>query len=197
MTRTCSSGAIPFFRGIAAIFLISLAMAAFGGENGAATPFAPGQEEAFRQAMRNAEEELRDYGGEADNGGAWSLSAILSLVALAMAVGLAAWLTRRLRGRGWVAAAGREMRIVERLPLGRQSALFIIGVGDRRYWLADHPRGIALLGECPPIRNSGSAPPPSNRLAPTVRPASVSGKVNSFSATEANSGANGFRHEQG
>jgi flagellar biogenesis protein FliO len=196
MTRTCSSGAIPLFRGIAAVFLMSLTMAAFGGENGAASPSAPGQKEAFRQAMRNAEEELRDYGAEADNQGAWSLSAILSLVALAMAVGLAAWMTRRLRGRGWAAAPEKEMRIIERLSLGRQSALLIVEVGGRRYWVADHPRGIALLGECPPIRNPGGTPPPPNRLTPPVHSAPAFGEANSPAAAEADSGASGLRHSQ-
>jgi flagellar biogenesis protein FliO len=186
--RTRFSGAIPLLLGIAAVFLLPLAMAAIGGENGT---FTPGQKEAFRQAMLNAEEELRDYGGDEDKTGAWSVSAILSLVALAIAVGFAAWMTRRLSGRRWVVvSAGKEMRIVERLPLGRQSALFIIEVGDRRYWVAEHPCGIAMLSECLPVRNPGCPPPPSKRPAPPES-ASASGKANPPPEVEADSGANG------
>ncbi|MDR0362005.1 MAG: flagellar biosynthetic protein FliO [Planctomycetota bacterium] len=160
MTCACSTRVIPFFRSTAAILLIALSMAAHGGENGGASSIGSDQRDAFHQAMRNAEEELRGYGGHADNKGAWSLSMILSLVALAAAIGLAAWLTYRLRGSRWCSTAGKEMRIIERLPLGRQSALIIVEVDERRYLVADHPCGIVLLGDCLPVRNAGESPSP-------------------------------------
>lgn len=142
-----------FFRKKAGILLLALCAAMGGAAAGDAT-----QNETYRQAMRDAEREAREYDAQSRDGSGWTLSAVLSIAALAAAVGLTAWLARRLRRHGWNAASTGEMRVVDRLPLGRQSTLFIVEVGGKRYWLAEHSHGIALLGEC----SEKVTPPPTS-----------------------------------
>lgn len=82
--------------------------------------------------------------------GGWSWSAGLSLVALLAAVGCMVFLSRWLRRLPFaVGGRGREMAILDRVPLTRQSSLLIVRLRGRDYWLAEHPHGVELLTELP------------------------------------------------
>lgn len=142
-------GACGLSRRLAVLFLLVffISRAGEGGED-APGKSASGQNGAYSQAVRNAERELLEREALPDSGNGWSVSAFLSIVALALALGVTAWLARRLRGGGWTRGLGKEMAITDRLPLGRHSTLFIVRISGRRYWLAEHSHGITLLGEC-------------------------------------------------
>lgn len=118
--------------------------------------------DAYDRALRNAEKELKDYGkGGGEAAGGWSVSAVLSLVALLLAIGLAVWATRWMRGTSLLASSGKEMRIVDRMAVGKQSSLVIVRIREKEYWLAEHPAGITLLAEWPSggVDDTRSAPP--------------------------------------
>lgn len=157
-----------FPKQIAVVALLFCAVIASGAAD--AGDVEQGRNEAYRQAVLDAERELLEQNALTTDGTGWNVSAFLSIVALAAAVGLTAWLTRRLRKQGWSAASGREMRVVDRLSLSRQSALFIVQIGNKRYWLAEHHKGVTMLGECPEELGASGAPPHADRSQPPTKP---------------------------
>lgn len=154
---------------LALTLLLTLAFTSlFAAES--APPSPAGQWEAgdaYDHALRNAEKELKDYGkGNGDAAGGWSLSAVLSLVALLLAIGLAVWATRWMRGNSLLRPSGREMRIVDRMAVGKQSSLLIVRIREKDYWLAEHASGITLLAEWPSSGADDSRPAPSRSGTP-------------------------------
>ncbi len=152
----------------AALVLLAFApfpAAAADAEERAATP--------YEQAIREAERELAT---EADVGGngaitspaSWGMKEWLGLVALLAAVGLMVAMARRVRGLGFGlrpgGAAGREMRVIDRLVLGRRESLIIVRLRGRDYWLSQSEESIRLLAELPPQT------PPEAPHAPQVEP---------------------------
>ena len=96
-----------------------------------------------------------EVANQAQTGGisGWTLGdwlSILALVAaLAMMFGVMRW-SRGLspfRGGG---AKNREMTVLDRMAIGRQSTLLVIRLRGNDYFIADHPQGVTLLSELPP-----------------------------------------------
>lgn len=73
------------------------------------------------------------------------------IVALSLVLLLAYWCTRFLLPRLQGAQTGRTqaMRIVERLPLGMRSSLFLVKVGERCFLVGLTPGGMQGLAEFP------------------------------------------------
>ena len=115
--------------------------------------------DGFRRAIREAERDAErlERGGTAAPAG-WGISEISALVALILAVvllfALARWTRRIAPG-----AAGREMRILDRMATGRQTALLMVRVRDRDCLLAEHPGGLSLLAEWPAPNGDGNPVP--------------------------------------
>jgi flagellar biogenesis protein FliO len=85
----------------------------------------------------------------ASDPGGWSFSDFISLAALLLALALMLLATRWTRRPAFFRSQGREMRLLDRLAIGRQSTLLLIQLRGREYWLADHPGGVTLLAELP------------------------------------------------
>ncbi|MCL2001347.1 MAG: flagellar biosynthetic protein FliO [Planctomycetes bacterium] len=127
------------------------------GIAGEDSPRSPGR---FDAAIRTAEDDLARMDKERrDDGERWSIGNILSVAALAAALVLMWWVMRWTRSGGgglFRAPGGREMSVIDRLAVGRQTTLFVIRLRGRDYWLADHPRGVTLLAE---IQQPANGPP--------------------------------------
>lgn len=116
------------------------------------------RESPYGRAIRDAEADLKaleDKSGAA--GGGWGISEYLSVAALVLAVGIMLWTARFTRRLSWRKVPGREMRLVDRMTVGRQSSLLVVRLRGRDYWLAESPNGIALLAELPPEKDGGDA----------------------------------------
>ncbi len=77
----------------------------------------------------------------------------LSVVALLAALALMLLATRWSRG-AFRRAPGREMRLLDRMALGRHSSLLLVRVRGRDYWLAEGQSAITLLADWP-VREEG------------------------------------------
>ncbi|MDR1535669.1 MAG: flagellar biosynthetic protein FliO [Planctomycetota bacterium] len=146
-----------------ALFLLpplSSPPAALAGE---ARPAPIRGESPLDQAIREAEAEAERLGNPPDPVSAgWGLSEILSLAALGLAVILMLWAVRWSRGFGFTRSGSREMRLLDRLAVGRQASLLVIRLRGRDYWLAEHSRGVTLLAELAAAdgqRKVGEKPP--------------------------------------
>ena len=113
---------------------------------------------ALEEALRRAELESREVGEGGQTGAAgWSAGDWLSVAAFLAALALMAWATRAFRrGPLFGGGRGREMVLLDRMAIGRQSTLLVIRLRGRDYWVADHPRGVTLLA---PLDAEGPAPP--------------------------------------
>lgn len=113
-------------------------------------PYGKAIEETVGQLSQNATAPREQDGG-------WSWSTGLSLIALLAAVGFMVFLSRWLRRLPLVGGGrGREMQVLDRLPLTRQSSLLIVRVRGRDYWLAEHAHGVSLLSGLPQAAGGGA-----------------------------------------
>ncbi len=128
----------------------------------AAEPAANGEPPAaktYRDALQEAERDLRrmDAAPEPDGGG-WRLSDYIGLVALLVAIGLMFWASRWTRRFFFRQVPGREMRILDRMAVGRNSSLLLVQLRGRVYWLAEHPGGVTRLDDWPADAPAPDAP---------------------------------------
>ncbi|MDR1519825.1 MAG: flagellar biosynthetic protein FliO [Planctomycetota bacterium] len=140
--------------------LLFAASAVFIPPAGAAdSPAAPDSAQSpFERSIHENEAALRQMEqGEAAAKG-WGLAEILGLAALLAAVGMMLWLARLMRGGPLAKKSGREMRLVDRLALERQSELLIVRIRGRDYWIARTPHSIVLLAELPEAAASAETP---------------------------------------
>lgn len=109
----------------------------------------------YSRAIEEAEQALRDLDGseQAKNKG-WALADFLALAALVAAIGLVLWASRWSRRLFFRQAPGREMRILDRMSIGKNSTLLLVKMRGKVYWLADHPSGVTRLDDWP----EGEAP---------------------------------------
>ncbi len=107
------------------------------------------------EVIQSAEEEMRRATPpERPRSGAWGVSEVLGLAALLAAIALALLAVRRTRGMAFGSGGGREMRLLDRMAIGRNSTLLLVRLRGRDYWLADHPGGVTLLSELPDAASS-------------------------------------------
>lgn len=146
-----------FFRSALLMFFLVFAVASglFAGETMNKTT----QTIPYQQAIREAEQELEDR-EQADSAGkaGWGLSEVLSITALLAALGLMIAASRWSRRLFFKQARGSEMRLLDRMAIGRQSSLILVSVRDRVYWLADSSSGVSILAELPADKDKQVGP---------------------------------------
>lgn len=71
------------------------------------------------------------------------------LICVVLIVGLAYWFTKHVAGRGALGAlsGGRQMEVLDRLPLGRDQSVVLARVGERYLLLGAGTAGVTLLAE--------------------------------------------------
>lgn len=74
------------------------------------------------------------------------------LISVVIILGLAYWVTRRIAGaasagRYPIGTRGREMRVLARLPLGKEGTLVMVQVQDRYFLLGITAGGISTVAE--------------------------------------------------
>jgi len=73
------------------------------------------------------------------------------------------WAGTGLSGRFGAAPAGRQMRILERLPVGRDQALLVVQAAGRYFVIGSSPSGFSLLAELTEEEGAlWASPPPSD-----------------------------------
>ena len=120
---------------------------------------------AYQEALQNARQELASHNAKDGSVDGWSISSILSLIALAVATGMVIWLGRRWRNPSWSLSSNREMRILERMTIGRNTNLILVRVRETEYLLAEHPHGVTPVAEWPAKRQN-----PANQLSLPSQP---------------------------
>lgn len=129
------------------------------------SPAAPG---AYDQALRQAEEELRRLDVEQEESGGWGVGEALSVAALLAALALMLLAMRWSRGT-FRRASGREMRLLDRMALSRNTSLLLVRVRGRDYWLAEGQSAITLLADWPvPEAKGGSEAGAEKRETPST-----------------------------
>ena len=116
--------------------------------------------ERIRIAIRQAEDDRDRMKTETkDTAEGWSIGNILSVAALAVALFLM-WRTMCWTRGGGVfrAPGGREMSVLDRMAVGRQTTLLVVRLRGRDYWLADHPQGVTFLAEITSLADKPSSP---------------------------------------
>ncbi|MEY8387117.1 flagellar biosynthetic protein FliO [Oscillospiraceae bacterium 38-13] len=80
------------------------------------------------------------------------VSLLWLILCVVMIAGLAYWYTRFVAGRTGlgVPAAGRQMEVLDQLPLGRDQSVILARAGERYLLLGATPAGISLLAELTP-----------------------------------------------
>ncbi len=133
-----------------AVFIVFLFLQAAAPRCPAAdAPDASVSSGAYEQALRQAEEDVRRLDAmEEEEGGGWGLGEMLSVAALLAALGLMLLATRWSRG-AFRRVPGREMRLLDRMALGRNSSLLLVRVRGRDYWLAEGQNAVTLLADWP------------------------------------------------
>ena len=129
----------------------------------------PHRAQTYQEAIQEAEQEqkLRDERESTDSG--WRMSGYLGLVALLAAIGLMFWASRWTRRLFFRQAPGREMRVIDRMAIGKNSTLLLVQMRDRVYWIADHPGGVAKLDDWPATADSPN-PPGTHVIPPDKEP---------------------------
>ena len=71
------------------------------------------------------------------------------IVCVVLVIGLAYWVTRYVAGRGGFGplSGGRQMEVLDQLPLGRDQRVVLARAGERYLLLGATPSGITLLAE--------------------------------------------------
>lgn len=145
------------------VAFLAVAPSPHAGE-GPTVPAAPATADVYERAIREAEHELaraKEPTAAAASGG-WGVGEVLSLVALLAAIALAVWATRWSRGLfpGKRGGAG-EMRVLDRLAVGKSNTLVLIRLRGRDYWLSEGPGGVNVLGDWPAA--AAEIPPPNEK----------------------------------
>lgn len=121
----------------------------------------PSPAKTYHEAIREAENDLQHLETDKETTGGWKLSEYLGLAALLVAIALTFFASRWTRRLFFRQAPGREMRVLDRMAVGKNSSLLLVQLRGRVYWLADHPGGITKLEDWPaetPLTNTQSAP---------------------------------------
>lgn len=97
----------------------------------------------------------------------WDLLSLLGILLALLLVLAGCWLFTRwagtgLSGRLGVSPAQRQMKILERLPVGKDQALLAVQVGERYFLLGSSPSGCSLLCELTEEEGARWACPPSH-----------------------------------
>ena len=100
----------------------------------------------------------------------WDLLSLLGILLVLLLVLGACWLFTRWAGTGLsghlgIPAAGRQMKILERLPVGRDQALLAVQLGVRYFLVGSSPSGFSLLCELTEEEGALWAVPPSGTTA--------------------------------
>lgn len=104
----------------------------------------------YEQAIKEAENELaRTESAAAVHTDGWGVTEVLSLVALLVAIVLVFLATRWSRGLVVGKRGGGEMRILDRMAIGKQNTLLIVRLRGRDYWLAEGADGVRRLEDWP------------------------------------------------
>ena len=82
----------------------------------------------------------------------WDLLSLLGILLVLVLVLAACWLFTRWAGTGLsgqfgVPAAQRQIKVLERLPVGKDQSLLAVRLGDRYFLLGSSPSGFSLLCE--------------------------------------------------
>jgi flagellar biogenesis protein FliO len=126
---------------------------------GAEAPAPSGGESSWSRAIQQNEEAARSLEREKESAVAgWGISEMLGLFALILAAFLMFRAFRWTRGLGAGKGGGREMRLLDRMAVGRQSALLLVRLRDRDYWLAEGANGVSLLADLGPVKLNPKAP---------------------------------------
>ncbi len=110
----------------------------------------------YDRALREAEEDLRRLTREEEASGGWGMGELLSVVALVAALGLMLVAMRWSKG-AFRRPGGREMRLVDRMMLGRNTSLVLVRLRGREYWLAESPNAVTVLADWPAPENAAPA----------------------------------------
>ncbi len=82
----------------------------------------------------------------------WELLSLLGILLVLLLVLGACWMFTRWAGTGLsgqfgVPAAQRQIKVLERLPVGRDQVLLAVRLGNRYFLLGSSPSGFSLLAE--------------------------------------------------
>ena len=81
------------------------------------------------------------------------------------------WAGTGLAGRFGVSPAGRQLRVLERLTVGRDQALLVVQAAGRYFVIGSSPSGFSLLAELTEEEGAlWETPPPSDGGAASKRP---------------------------
>ena len=73
------------------------------------------------------------------------------------------WAGAGLGGRFGLTASGSHLRVLERLPVGRDQALLVVEAADRHFLIGSSPSGFSLLAELTEEEAAlWTSPPPSD-----------------------------------
>lgn len=131
-------------------FLFCLALAAFPAPGSDAIPATPSS--PYDAAIEEAERELvRTRTTAPEPGGTgWDAAEWLSLAALSVAVILVFFAMRWTRGGlSGMRGGGKQMRILDRMAVGRNNSLLLVRIRDRDYWLSEGQHGVRVLADWP------------------------------------------------
>lgn len=120
-----------------------------GAEGAGGEGIVPGADRvSYEEAIRDAQRDLSTRSSDGvDSPGVFGISELLGLAALLAALVLVLWLTRWMRGAAFGRVGSREIRILDRLAIGRNSALLLVRLRGRDYFLAEHQGGVSVLRE--------------------------------------------------
>ncbi len=96
-------------------------------------------------------------------------------VCVVLVIGLAYWFTKFTAGRGTfgVFQGGRQMEVLDRLPLGRDQSVVLARVGERYLLLGAGTAGITLLAELTAEEAASWKPPAAEEDRPGFKEAFV------------------------
>ncbi len=97
----------------------------------------------------------------------WDLLSLLGILLVLLLVLGGCWLFTRWAGTGLSSGLGiptaqRQMKILERMPVGKDQALLAVQVGERYFLLGSSPSGCSLLCELTEEEGARWACPPSD-----------------------------------
>ena len=81
------------------------------------------------------------------------------------------WAGTGLGGRFGLTASGSHLRVLERLPVGRDQALLVVEAANRYFLIGSSPSGFSLLAELTEEEGAQwTSPPPSDSSARSAAP---------------------------
>ena len=90
------------------------------------------------------------------------------------------WAGTGLSVRFGAAPAGRQMRVLERLPVGRDQALLVVQAAGRYLVIGSSPSGLSLLAELTEEEGALWASPPPSDVPDGIKPPDFSGMLRKF-----------------